>query len=327
MNHKLTIDDHHSYLLTKLEEIQQVIRNISPLAARNQVLIFAYSLIFGQLNYLAPVLPRMTNSQYNKIQRYITHILFDILNVPFIDRRHISTATVLNAVGWLSYKNNVKRLRIKYLHDIFVSSEPARLYRIISTLVYMIQDNKQVCFEKPRVRDVLDLPIYFNLTNSHMFANLPPAVRKNIFPFNAMSIFNELPQHVRALFGHPDFTHTLNLHFHTLCQHRAGKAASKCSQCVVQPAYTEKLLHSFNNAFTTVSSALPHILDFAKISLKEQASEIDMVKKWAIETVLCSQLPAIMAFDVTEQIERTAHATLRALQEANLIPSETNLFS
>ena len=71
-----------------------------------------------------------------------------------------------------------------------------------------------------------------------------------------------------------------------------------------------------------VRSAFPYIQEFSQLELQEPQTDLQLVRKWAIETVLSEQLPAIFRFNLDDQIDRTTHSILRDLQANNILPRE-----
>ena len=323
MNKQLSSESQYTYVLAKLEEIHQILRNLLALAPRHQIIIVAYALIFGQLNYLAPVVPTPSNAQCNKIQGAICQILLDILAIPFAERRGISYATILNSVGWITYKNNISRLRAKYLHDLFQAKDPFRLFRLIQLMVKMRLNGELHDFDPYLASTSNEVDVFFEIRHPHLTKNLSQYELKITFPFSAMHDFNQLPQHVRVLFGQKSFVPTSNLHFHSLCQHRAGKNPAKCSRCSVTKVdlfSKPQLIQYYEQVTKEVEAALPLISEYTRMSFSARLDEFEQARKWAIETVLSNHLPLAPGGPIEDRVERSHHFILRELREANFIP-------
>ena len=326
INKKLDSSDHFIHLTQKLIEMQQVVNNLLHLTNRQNALTFAYALIFGQLNYLAPIMPSFSNAQYNKIQRIIINTLHDILNIPLAERRELSYAITLNATGWLSFKNNLTRLKIKYLHDIFRAQDPFRLARIINLLIYQSDGSTKEPFQHYADRSNTKARVYFETSNHHLLTNIPPKELTSTFPFNAMILFNKLPEDIRDLFGHTSFVPILNLYFHAQCQHRAGKKHTQCKNC----SGKQSMLSA---SFEQYQSMLSHLLNCNSLYEEINAMPLNMhpndpqrIRLVAIESTLMEKIPPLFTRTTLDDVEYSYHALLRELQDKNIFPTDLNAF-
>ena len=323
LNQKLDSLDHSAFLLQRLIEIRQMIGNLLHLTNRQHVLIFAYALIFGQLNYLAPVSPRYSHAQSNKIQRVIIHTLQDILQVPLPERRQLSYATTLNAVGWLSFENNSSRLKIKYLHDLFCAQDPFRLARIINLMIFQSDGKTKSPFQHYSTRSAKSEHVIFDVHNHYLLTNFQSRDLPSTFPFNAMLLFNELPSYVRDLFGHSSFVPTLNLYFHSFCQHRAGKSRTTCTNCAANATLTEVSRSQFNSLYQSLLTCQPLFNELRNLPSSLPTGGIKHVRLLAIESVLFERLPFINSDSPIDDVDFLFHSTLRTLRDQGFIPPDS----
>ena len=320
MNRNLDCSDQFQHLMHKLIEIQHVVNNLLFLTNRQHVLTFAYALIFGQLNYLAPIMPRLSNPQYNKIQKVIIGTLHDILNVPIPQRRDLSYATTLNAVGWLSFKNNLERLKIKYLHDTFKAQEPFRIARIINLLIYQSDGTRKYPFQQYSSRtDTKSHPL-FETSNHYLLSNIHSKELTSTFPFNAMILFNKLPEHIRDLFGHSSFVPLLNLHFHSKCQHRAGKNHKQCSSCTAKNTMLTGSIDQYTSILNHLMECNPLYEEINELATNLNPSAEQIVRLIAIESTFTEKIPPLFTNNTKEDIDDSYETLLSELKEKQLIP-------
>ena len=297
LNSDLTFKDHFNFLLRKMLDHRQKVRNLIDLDSRERLLRLAYSLVFGNINYVLSVTPRLQRPQYNQMQTAINSILYDILKVHPTKRRDYSGAELLNKVRWLSYYNNHDRLQMKYLNNILCTKNTEKLYEIVkSSLFYSNGDKYKDSNDNMNTFDQNN-PNYYDdiraqggrvpVFRLNIYPFITASLIKNTFPFCAFLIFNEeLPDYIKEIFGTTQFNQAIDLFYHCKCQHRLGSSLrDDCTRCQLRHVLTDgrsmqqtlikfkSILHVIKNNDRDIDFLLDEKVDFKNINLEQVAWE------------------------------------------------------
>ena len=92
---------------------------------------------------------------------------------------------------------------------------------------------------------------------------------QDMFPYNAIPLFNELPNHIKVTIGTNSFTEMLTEYYKNKCQHRVDKSASSCSGCKIKKELDEVIEIDFMDIDT----------NFDAVSLAAYKAEVKNMKE------------------------------------------------
>ena len=221
-----------NHLKFKLSEIRISIINVMNVISRKQACKVARALIYGNLNYGAEIMPIQADKVYKKIDRMIIRIIEDIYGWKPKANNKTNNQKAFAEVKWINFKNLHELSIMRFTNRILMNGTPETIFEKINKMFYWKENDR--CFKNMKFcsgeAEAERLIRIGENKIPHMKAD---TVGKdvNLFPYNAIKIFNELPRDIKERIGTRDFSTMVTDHYKTKCQHRIGKSPKHCQNC------------------------------------------------------------------------------------------------
>ena len=220
------------HLKYKLSEIRLSIINVMNVLNRKQTCKVARALIYGNLNYGAEIMPIQSNKIYKKIDRMIIRIIEDIHGWKPKANNKTDNQKAFKEVNWMNFKNLHELCILRFTNRILNNGTPNHIAEKINKLFYWKENGK--IFKRMKFNSgeaEAERLIKVNNKQVPFMRTTLKDVDMTMFPYNAIKLFNELPNDIKEKIGTDDFGAMVTDHYKLKCQHRVGKSPKRCQNC------------------------------------------------------------------------------------------------
>ena len=232
-----------NHLKGKLIEIRTSMINVMRVIDREKALKVARSLIYGNLNYGAEITPLQTPKTYREIDRMIVQIVEDIFGWEPRKNNFTSNRKAFNETGWINYMNLHHMCILRFVNRILVNGVPNQVFENVSKFFYWEDEGicrKRVQFNSGLAEAERILKINQKQVQKMVIKKSEENNDKTMFPYNAVELFNALPNHIREIIGTEDFGPAVANFYKSKCQHRIGNDPKKCKGCIEKEILNEE---------------------------------------------------------------------------------------
>ena len=241
-DHNLDFKKQINHLKGKLSEIRTAIINVMSVVDREKACNVARALIYGNLNYGAEITPIQNDNTYKEIDRMIVRIIEDIYGMKPKKNNRTSYRRAFHEVGWINYKHLHQLCILRFVNRILLNGKPNNLFDKVQKLFYWKEGNKHFKRVKFNSGEAEAERIYKageGQIQTMILKDEDKNCNLQMFPYNAVTIFNELPRHIKETVGTDTFAEMIAEHFKSKCQHRVDKNPKSCTGCKIQQELDE----------------------------------------------------------------------------------------
>ena len=224
-----------NHLKGKLSEIRLSMINVMRVIDREKALKVARSLIYGNLNYGAEITPIQSPKTYREIDRMIVQIIEDICGWEPRSNNRTSNRKAFHETNWMNYQNLHQLCILRFINRVLVNGVPNQLFSNVNKLFYW-NDNgscrKRVKFYSGEAEAERIIKAGEGQVQEMVIRENDKNKDKTMFPYNAVEIFNALPNNIKRTIGTEDFSESVASFYKNKCQHRINKDPKKCSGCI-----------------------------------------------------------------------------------------------
>ena len=256
-NELFNLDNHLKTIFNKIYQAKNQVLALKDYSTTKQAAILYNNLFSGNFQHGLECQPLLPTKVYTKFQEEYCKVLKIIVNKTFHQTKEkISYNQLLSKYKFRSVLNNHKYLALHRIHKVLVAKKPVNLYNLLKDNIMDSFESIPVHYKDKRVpfairkRQYLaqavgkyDVKMYHRTYVAPTIKKKIPAKKKFLelskkfaqnlldqWPFCFSTIFNELPQYLRAQIGGPFFQRELKSYFNNRCQHPPS-FKEYCKEC------------------------------------------------------------------------------------------------